>query len=630
MTLLSQLEEVWVRCEASPSLLSHLTQCSAKALLGTQSDLTDLVQFSSAALTTCITTTEDKQGLTQFTERLLSAVHLTSHQHFTSEDFNQSRYLDCIAAILSVWLDLTSSDVIWPKLWLYNHGSHHHILDTLLQCSNIRTNMIERALQQITSIPSIQLFLRYVLCLRHVTLPRYKLFAISNQPDINIYRLWLIKNNISSSIPILELINSSKHDQHILSALCSASSYTLPSQCEEQPMITEDTLYVTAPLEEESADTMFFIDRGVPEAVIEDVVNKDILNVTLEPALPDSIEDLEPIRINNQKASKKQKACSNVIIAGSSPRQTRSKRSKVEEAALPAEATVQEKDAEEEIVVEDKAPEPIISVAPAEETAEETMGQDTVKPVESELSALDTLADLAEKVRSRSSSSEVAAGAEEAIQEAAEAIAEAEAVFTKDTVPSPTQKTSLEALAETEAIIDNALAPEEDSLDATLTDPTPALLPLTPHNISLLNTTADTVPADDNVSMTSSLRRSSRKRNSSAGSEVSVESVASRTRNRKKPGLEAVQEMETIAEKDVVVEKSVKKKQTGRKSGIPIAKASKAKKAKIETVVEEPVVKTPAQKSTTKKKARKLSNTEVVEETPQIPVKRTRSRKLDV
>ena len=139
---------------------------------------------------------------------------------------------------------------------------------------------------------------------------------------------------------------------------------------------------------------------------------------------------------------------------------------------------------------------------------------------------------------------------------------------------------------------------------------------------------------------------------------MSVESVASRTRHRKKAVLDSVPELETIAEKEVKEElkeevkeevkeelveevkeevvtevaKSVKKKQTGRKSGIPIAKGSKSKKAKIETVVEEVVAKTPApkEKSTTKKKARKLSLSEVVEDTPQIKVTRTRSRKLNV
>ena len=75
---------------------------------------------------------------------------------------------------------------------LYSFIAKKTIITSSTPDTFFRTNMIERALQQITSIPTIQLFLRYVLCLRHVTLPRYKLFAISNQPDLNLYR-WVYK-----------------------------------------------------------------------------------------------------------------------------------------------------------------------------------------------------------------------------------------------------------------------------------------------------------------------------------------------------------------------------------------------------------------------------------------------------
>ena len=374
----------------------------------------------------------------------------------------------------------------------------------------------------------------------------------------HIFRLWLIKNNISSNIPVLELINTPKHDQHILSALCSAASYTLPSQSEQQPMdeqqpmVTEDAL---APVAE--PETMFFIDRGVPEPAVEEtteetaeksvyvsaledqedemagetveemveeiIVSKDILNVTLEPIVP---EVAEIIKIKNEKTPKKHKACKNVMVIDGTPptpRQTRSKRSKKEKTptaekteetapeamevegasikkSTPEKAVVKVESAEKGVAFEDvtEQAEPEATVAEVSEVSKPVVLEPEAVEPDNKFEALDILAE--------------------------SAVVEAErirAVSTEEVVTEEKAKTSDEISAETVAILDKALASDiEEMLDSTITDPAPTLLSLTPHNISLLNET-EIVAADDNASMTSSIRRSTRKRNSSAGSEVS-------------------------------------------------------------------------------------------------------------
>ena len=259
--------------------------------------------------------------------------------------------------------------------------------------------------------------------------------------------------------------------------------------------------------------------------------------------------------------------------------------------------TSEEKSPEKEAMSVDNSPEPVL--APVDETIEVEVA-DTPEKAETTLtsSALqDTTAEVTEATQSEHAVEVLPTASTEAT-EATEAVATTETLepeLTESCIKIRNQRKPRNKRSSSNVIVVKCprtrSTPKDSSSLSDLTEEKLASLPDRPSTV-----------------------RSSRRRNdseasvTSVGSAASVDSVASRTRNRTRRA--APETLADITEQEEVVKEkatSGRKRRTPAVRGTPIAKQSTASK---------------------RGQLRKVSET--IDETPQIPVRKTRSRKLDV
>ena len=261
--------------------------------------------------------------------------------------------------------------------------------------------------------------------------------------------------------------------------------------------------------------------------------------------------------------------------------------------------TNDKKSPEKEAMSVDNSPQPVL--APTDETIEEEV-TDTQEQAETTLTSSD-LQDTSTEVTEAAESEPAvevlptaSTGSTEAT-EAAKAVETAEPEITESCIKIRNQRKPRNKRSTTSSNVIVVKCPRTRSTPKDSS----SLFELTEEKLASLPDRPSTV-------------RSSRRRNdseasvTSVGSAASVDSVASRTRNRTRRA--APETLAAITEQEEVVKEkatSGRKRRTPTVRGTPIAKQSTASK---------------------RGQSRKVSET--IDETPQIPVRKTRSRKLDV
>ena len=253
--------------------------------------------------------------------------------------------------------------------------------------------------------------------------------------------------------------------------------------------------------------------------------------------------------------------------------------------------TSEEKSPEKEAMSVDNSPEPVL--APVDETIEEEVAgtQDQAETTLTSSDLQDTSTEVTEATRSEHVVEVLPTEATEAVP-TSEIV---EPVVTESCIKIRNQRKPRNKRSSSNVIVVKCprtrSTPKDSSSLSDLTEEKLASLPDRPSTV-----------------------RSSRRRNdseasvTSVGSAASVDSVASRTRNRTRRA--APETLAAITEQEEVVKEkatSGRKRRTPAVRGTPIAKQSTASK---------------------RGQLRKVSET--IDETPQIPVRKTRSRKLDV
>ncbi|KAL5257553.1 hypothetical protein ACHWQZ_G012472 [Mnemiopsis leidyi] len=490
---LKTLEEIWVSDHAQSEILSTIQPILSKILLRKDQVLfLDSMKFI-ALLVSEVYEKVEKEVLCSFTERFLAAAHFTANKYYHSHTFDQKRYLDCVSAILSVWTDCTTQqDLVIPKFTVYTRDFKLHILDAVLQCLQMKSEIKEKLLDQISSLGDIELFVKYTIVGRDF--PKHHLHSLSAQPPEDTFRFWLLKHNITSIRSVSEFLSCSKADEDLLSAMCQPF-YTLPSISSDNNDVSEEVQPDVNP------DTLFFIDRGVGSKVKEKKKSPEKEAMSVEnspPVLAPPEEMIEVAETLNQ-----------------------------------AETTLKSSDSQDTLTAVTDAAVPTVEVPGLAESCIKIRNQ--------------------RKPRNKRSTP------------------------SSDVIVVKCPKTHS--------------TPKESSPLSELTEEKLASLP-----------------------DRSSTVRSSRRRNNSeasvtsVGSAASVDSVASRTRNRTRRA--APETLAAITEQEEVLKEkaaSGRKLRTPAVRGTPIAKQSTASKRGL---------------------SRKVSET--IDETPQIPVRKTRSRKLDV
>ena len=272
--------------------------------------------------------------------------------------------------------------------------------------------------------------------------------------------------------------------------------------------------------------------------------------------------------------------------------------SKVKKDEKPKDST-ENKSPEKEAMSVDNSPQPVL--APADETIEEEVAEQAETTLTSS-DLQDTTTEVTEAAQTEPAVEVLPTASTEATEaassvEAAKAVETAEPEITESCIKIRNQRKprNKRSTPSSNVIVVKCprtrSTPKDSSSLSELTEEKLASLPDRPSTV-----------------------RSSRRRNdseasvTSVGSAASVDSVASRTRNRTRRA--APETLAAITEQEEVVKEkatSGRKRRTPAVRGTPIAKQSTASK---------------------RGQSRKVSET--IDETPQIPVRKTRSRKLDV
>ncbi|XP_063694554.1 uncharacterized protein LOC134826201 [Bolinopsis microptera] len=506
---LQTLEEMWTSEQSQNDILSALTPTLTKILLRKDQNLfLDTMKFV-AMLVAEVYEKVEKTTLCGFTERFLAAANTTANRYYNSHTFDQSRYLDCVSAILSVWVDCTDQQhLVIPKVTVYTRESKVHILDAILQSLHLKSQTKEKLLDQISSLSDVEIFVKYTIIGR--ASPKHHLHSLSEQPSEDIFRCWLLKHNITTIGSISDFLASSRSDEDLLSAMCRPF-YSLPQVLSDSTEVVEDTEPEVNP------DTLFYFDRGNHSESREE---------TSKPA-EDEIPEDEKMSVDD--SPKPVLAPADTIVG--------------------AEATVVENKAELEEI------QPCIE----NETQSETVAA-VEEPV-----AEPGLTESCIKIRNRRKGRG------------------------NPPIPTPESEVIVVKCPTTRPVTPAAEKVDELNMTAPLTEETLSSLPDKPS-----------------VVRSGRRRRNSGESATSIGSAASVDSIASRTRNRARAP--APESLEVITEHEET------------------AKALSTRKLKTPTVKGTPK----AKQSTASKRGTSRKVSETIDETPQIPARKTRSRKLDV